>query len=762
MKIYGFLLSLLLLLPVAARAQQDANAPDTNAPAEAPAAGDAKEAVSGPRILQIEAKSAASVLSLAQRKDVDAVSLNLSSGDLQAQPGSREAIRAWVRGGGIVLLHTDLARWFGYSTVPARAPTPQVAGQLFGRAEAALPLGGHPLLWDGPAAGRRAPTEEPGVHLVYYELREGDHLVTEHPAAVPLLRVTDLAVADDMPLYAAAIAPYGQGWAVFTPYFIEQDRADGALFAQNLTQWIAGVNATRRAPTASDTAANNTASSATSVAQWYSLPATFLEAASDAASRNAGRLDAAATLQEMYKTFQAAPSTPAVLPATEAPAPNAETPEAEEAAPTDAPRLLLRREELTALAALLSGASTPAAAADAAGPDAPPNQAQTARATPAQARVAALLYLLRARLELQRNQTTAAAGWVQAAAAIAPDSAEVLLWKGVLTAGPAANLALASPDRAALLAQSMQLWNAALTAPALAGAPAQQSGLIGSVPVALVQAWLASSQQRGQLLNVEPPLVALLGTAANPVVVRHFPDDATLRLALPAGDLLPRASEAMGWRASEEEILIFPTLEYYQAYRAAAGLGQPAIADATGAGGDVVGHRILMISQPALPVILPSGTPGAPPRVVQFGTAVPVIISRLHAYVLMHQLVRDGNPPPAWLQVGLVTLANLTVTTDVGLNGVDMEMLRRNAQAGGLLTPEQFRAVLARPTPGGTAEAEAARLLAFFYARFGPGGVVETLQRLGAGETTDEALTAVTGMNEEQFFLAWRNADFGL
>jgi len=666
--------------------------------------------MNGPRILQINPEGAAAIIDIGKRQDVDAVSLDLTSEDIEAQEGGKAALLAWVKNGGVVLLHNEVAQWFGYSTEPAREATAQLAGQLYGRAVVALPPGAHPLLWDNlensANIGTRAPTEAPGVRLVFYQMNEGDHLVTQHPAAVPLLRVTDLAVAQDAPMYAAAIAPYGKGWAVFTPTYIEPRRADGGLFVDNLMRWIGGVAAARRA--SKDAATNAT--------EWYSVPATFVEAASDAASRADGGLNATTTLKELYKTFQSDKST----------APPENIPN------DDAPRLMVGRDELTGLATLLKGDA----------------KAQTNAKT--------MLLLMRARLELQRAQVKSAEAWAQRAATLSPNSADVLVWQGVLTAGRAENLVLSSQDRAALLARATQFWTAAIGATQTAS----QNKMIGGVPTKLVQSWIEVSGRRAQLINVEPPLVALLGTQDNPVVLRHFDQDATLRLALPAGDLLPRASEAVGWRADVEEILIFPTLDYYQAYRAAAGLGAPAIDDGSGAGGDVVGNRILLISQPALPVVLPSATPGGAPRIVQFGTAVPVIISRLHAYVLMNQLVRDGNPPPAWTQIGLVTLANFSVTTNLGLDGVDQELLRRTEQADGLLTPEQFRAALADVRPGGAVEAQAARLLAYFYSRFGTGGVVETLQRLGAGQTPEEALMATTGLSEEEFFVAWRNAEF--
>jgi hypothetical protein len=42
----------------------------------------------------------------------------------------------------------------------------------------------------------------------------------------------------------------------------------------------------------------------------------------------------------------------------------------------------------------------------------------------------------------------------------------------------------------------------------------------------------------------------------------------------------------------------------------------------------------------------------------------------------------------------------------------------------------------------------------YFYARFGAGCVVETLQRLGSGQSMDQAMLATTGMTEKQFLAA--------
>jgi hypothetical protein len=102
-------------------------------------------------------------------------------------------------------------------------------------------------------------------------LQPGDHLATGHATALPLLRALDMQwehLFKVMPTnpsfpslpetlgggrtyrqmtlkrtpaysgYAAALAPFGHGWALFAPRLIETHRADGPLFHENLTEFI--------------------------------------------------------------------------------------------------------------------------------------------------------------------------------------------------------------------------------------------------------------------------------------------------------------------------------------------------------------------------------------------------------------------------------------------------------------------------------------------------------------------------------------------
>ena len=735
---------------------------------------------SAPRILEIDAAHLGQLATLIAPGDVNAISLNASLAGLRAVPAAQSALAQWVRAGGVVFLHTDAAQFFGYHTVQARATTNAVAGQLFGRARAALPFGAHPLLWGGPggdgANGNAGQGGSLGVHTVFYEMREGDHLVLDHPAGVPLLRVTDLAQPEQQPLYAAAIAPYGRGWAVFTPAVVETHRGDGAAFLQNLKRLIASSARAMRAgmSAAPDTLDPTLAPAAPPVDApppgplpgntLVSLPASLIERAGAVTSGAGG---AQADLGTLAQGFQNALAVPSASPG----APDLADPAAAPVAAangldpkTVAPRLMLTQREAQLTIDLLNAARANAALRPHAG---------------------AMIALLNARLALQRGDGGKAEAWLQQAEGLRPDTAEPLLWRGILAAGQSEDITLSAPQRANLLAAATSSWQQALTAGPLvrlaptpgiqgvanAGTPGATGAALGAtdisgVPRALIQAWGAASSFAANMMSVEPPLTQPFGAPGSGLVLRNFPNDPTLRLAGPAAGLIANSGVVLGWRADEEELLIFPTPQYYAAYRRAAGL-QQTVPNPTGSYGDVNGSRILMLAQISLPIILP-GRPGQPPRFAQLGTAVAPVISRLHAFVLINELAEGGTPVPDWMQLGLVGLTGIKVTgalTGGGNEDNALALLRPYAVNGQLLNAQQFQGISMR-TGGngyvsGLAEAQGAAMMDYFYARFGAGNVVETLQRLGAGQDVDDALNATTGMTEQQFFQSWYQTTFG-
>ena len=700
-----------------------------------------------------------------------AVSLRAGEEAFNANPAARDALLAWVRSGGVVFLHTGAARAFGFVTVEARPGSNQLAGQLFGRARSALPFGAHPLLMAnqslGGATPRRPntdPTQLPGVNVVFYEMQPGDHLVESHPAGTPLLEVADLAANASTPLYASAIAPFGRGWAMFTPDAVDQRRGDGAVFARNLLNFVSPPRGGRL------------------IQQWVSIPANVVENGAVSELR-----------QAIQKSLQV-PSSPALPALGTTPDPNA----AGGAEPINP------QNEALGVAPLRPRPRTPVVPAPPAGANAADGNALGANAAGAQANgegdeaqavaladqpgmvlsraeassYAALLTrggqsadaasnLLQARLALSRGDAPSASRALEVVEGLTPNTAEVALWRGLLLAGSSQELNQPSPARAALLNDAARLLESATQARSLL--PAAERGAnssaaenaamamgpnIGGIPLATIGGLGVRFAQIAQVFALEPPLVQQIGTGAAAITLRAVANDTSLRLIIPGSQALANARN-FGWRGDREEILLFPTPESFLVYRQALGLDGPSVPLPAGAVGDVVGQRILMVSLPALPVVQPG--PNGVNRVIAPRNTSGVVLARLHSYVLLNALDEGGRNVPAWLQLGIENLVNGVVSGDpqFGLAG---QGLAQVAQAGGLLTPDQFNM---GADQNGLAQAQAASIMAFFYSQYGAGAVVETLQRLGSGQSADEALEATTEGDVAALFQNWRAAQFG-
>jgi hypothetical protein len=708
-----------------------------------------------------------------------AVSLRAGEEAFTENAAARDALLAWVRGGGVVFLHTGAARAFGFVTVEARAGSNQVAGQLFGRARAALPFGSHPLLMEsGPALGgggapRRPnsdPTLLPGVNVVFYEMQPGDHLVESHPAGTPLLQVADLAANVNAPLFASAIAPFGRGWAIFTPDSVDQRRGDGATFARNLLNFVSPARGGRVVP------------------QWVSVPARVVENG------------AATELRQALLQSLRVPSSPALPALGTTPAPNA-APVAEEINP---------QNRALGVAPVRPPARPPAAPAPVAPPqngvgnadgnaagegDAEGALAETDQTGLVLTRAEATSYaallarggqgadaasnLLQARLALSRGDAPAATRALEVTEGLLPNSAEVALWRGLILAGTAQEVNQPSPVRARLLGDAARQLEIAAEAtsllPAAGGGGGGAGGIggaggngngamdmammmgpnIGGIPTATIGELAVRFGQIAQVFALEPPLVQQFGIGDAAITVRAVASDTSLRLVIPSAQALANARN-FGWRGDREEILLFPTPDSFLVYRQALGLNTATVPLPAGGVGDVVGQRILMVAVPALPVV--QAGPNGGTRIVATRNASGNILARLHSYVLLNALDEGGANVPAWLQLGIENLVNGVIAGDPQfvLAG---QSLAQAAQAGGLLTPDQF-SLGAELNP--LAQAQAAAILTFFYNEHGAGGVVETLQRLGAGQTPDEAVQATTGGDVATLFQNWRTAQFGI
>ncbi len=801
MKTSRFLLpAFLALLPAFSPFAAAQNAPETlDGDFGAPADNGANNPGANPnfvdgasRVTQVNAANLANLSGVLGRPGLGAVSLGASEAEFAANAGARAALLAWVRGGGTVFLHTGAARAFGFETVEARPGTNVLAGQLYGRARAALPFGAHPLLWDDGRSvpQRRAPgadpTRFPGVDTVFYQLREGDHLVVSHPAGTPLLTVRDLAGGVGTgTLFAAALAPFGRGFAIFTPDAIDQNRGDGALFARNLLHLLAPATGAR--PNANNLNAAN--------ARLVGVSASVIEngaAAPDALQRalraagaqprgsaplpafgtnpqaaavganngvfNDGAVNNGAANNGVFNNgaVNTAPPLPGV-PQVGAPDPLENAPvlpngpldgnnqnDDGNAAPSTAAIVLLSRAEANSYARLL-----------AAGGD----------------RAGAAINLLRARLFLGRGDVLNAGRALEASEELAPDSAELALWRGILQVGAAQNVSQPSPVRAELVTNAARDFAQAAGGASILGAAngANRNGIndgaasggaaLAGIPRVALRSWSTKLAQIGQVFALEPPLVQTYGVGTGAITVRAIAGDSSLLLLVPNVQILANARN-FGWHGDNEEILLFPNARTYLSYRRALGLTGPTVPLAPGAVGDVVGQRMSLIGFPGFPIAAQNPTIGQGLSLANNNSGPVGTLARLHSYVLLGAY-DEGARSPAWLQLGLENLLNAAITGD-NRAAFSPQTLEANAQTGGLLTPPQFANLAgALPAQIFLAQSQSSALMSFFYRAYGAGAVTETVQRLGAGQSIDEALLATTQGDETAFFRFWREAQFG-
>lgn len=651
-----------------------------------------------------------------------AISLGVYADDLDKNPAARDALLNYVGQGGTVFLHTDAARLFGYRTVAARQTTKQQVGQIYGRARAAVPFGTVPLLWNDDASPMRGPIRAPGINTVFYTLRAGDDLVVNHPAGTPLLQVS--GSGSNNPLYAAAIAPYGAGWAVFTPDFIDQTRGDGAAFARNLLKLVGGsryVGISQAAIGSGDgllAALSRAAQSGNGQsAPLPGLGTNFLTARTGTDGGVMGKAPVATQNgpQNGPPTMnENAPGTTAT------------------AAP--GPVLLLTRNEATAFG--------------------------TAIQNDPQKRGAVALAILRARVALLNGDAQSAQTQLALAERIAPKTGEVQFLRGTAAIAGATFVGSVSSDRAASANLAANSFAAAGRAKPYFLAPGSANGVFyDDITGAGLGALGAQLNRFAQVLALEPPLSLVVGNGASAVTIRYFDGDSAVPFVQRAAADLAR-SELFGGLVDGQEILLFPTPQIYRNYRVAAGLERQNVPLPSASLGDVVNGRILMVSiPPARPIAI--GQNGAPQPVLLLPDNAN-LLTRFETYALFDSYIGDSDRRvPSWMALGLSNLANLAVNGDVLSVQADLQAdqeLRIYASTGNLLAPRQFDAQLGDASV--LALAQSTAIMRFFYARFGAGNVAETIQRIGAGQSADDALTATTGLNEIGLFREWRAAQF--
>ena len=693
----------------------------------APGAGDVAAPVRPTNVVNVTADNLANLPALLSR--AGAISLEVYADDLDRNPAARDALLNYVGQGGTVFLHTDAARLFGYRTVAARETTNQQVGQLYGRARAAVPFGTVPLLWNDEVTGVRGPARAPGINNVFYTLRAGDDLVIDHPAGTPLLQVS--GAGSNAPLYAAAIAPYGAGFAVFTPDFIDQSRGDGAAFARNLLKLVGGSRYVGVSQAAIASGNGLLAELNRAVQSGNGQSAALPALGTDLPVARAGAMTTAPVATQQNAPGAMAPNATNGAIAPGVAVPNVATP---------GPVLLLTRSEATAFG--------------------------TALQNDPQGRGAVALAILRARVALLNDDAKSAQIQLALAEKLAPGAGETQFLRGAAAIADAGFIGSVSADRAASANLAANSFAAASrvrpffvlnSTGNMAGGNANAAGglFFGDVAGTQLDALGAQLNRFSQALALEPPLSRTVGTGASAVTIRYFAGDSAVPFVERTVAALTR-SDLFSNSVDGQEILLFPTPAIYQNYRAAAGLEQQNVPLPAAALGDVVNGRILMVSIPAARPIAVG--PNGVPRVLPLRATSANVLARFESYALLESYIGDGNNRiPSWMTLGLSTLADLTVNGDTVSVGFDEE-LRRYATTGNLLAPRQFDGQLGESSR--LALAQSTAIMRYFYAQFGAGRVAETIQRIGAGQSVDEALTATTGLDELGLFRAWRNAQF--
>ncbi len=164
--------------------------------------------------------------------------------------------------------------------------------------------------------------------------------------------------------------------------------------------------------------------------------------------------------------------------------------------------------------------------------------------------------------------------------------------------------------------------------------------------------------------------------------------------------------------------------------------------------------------------------------------------SRVARMASWQEVVRwcDGTPrrkdnQPGWLSQGLQDVFSLQTATflDNNENSSDNVFMfnfysrlnqpnyssivrgmadEARTQSAAVLPLDQPSTIYKRVPFGGPPleDKESTQQVLLLYTRFGAGAVGELLQRLGAGESTDEALQHTIGMNQSAFFELWRQS----
>ncbi len=524
MKIYPLICAALLCLAACGRAQNANRAADNS-------------------IYQLDDVARATPGNLARFRGVEVA---VARDELQDNGFATNSLRDYVRRGGVVFLHTDAATLFGFVTIPAA----DVVEQSENWAVAILPPLSHPLL------GSEGPCDFtlglPSVRRIAFKVADDDALVLSHPWGQALMQVSGVQAPDGHAVYAAAVAPYGRGWAVFAPSEISP-RVDGALFQRDLSKFARGTqNGYVPLSTASILAASNQNDTRPLLAELgVSLtsptttePATPWKLAPINGALPAFGGEKTATEPENLAPDEVPANQGAVPEILDAPVetPEVVAPQANEAdEPKLAPIVAAENKDRKDRAAL------PLA----------PNEAEklVADIKSGGRRGRAAVAVLRARVELLAGNFSEAEGWLEQAQVDAPTEAGPNIWQGILAAQGAADVTVSNPVRAVALQRAASLWQSAAGKIAKATAlvvPTDPPAIAPKVPIEIFESgisqktlgeWQSGARASASLMQFTPPSSVVLSGQGGVLNFSSDPDDRnapylemTLRLLL---DRLP-------------------------------------------------------------------------------------------------------------------------------------------------------------------------------------------------------------------------------
>jgi hypothetical protein len=175
----------------------------------------------------------------------------------------------------------------------------------------------------------------------------------------------------------------------------------------------------------------------------------------------------------------------------------------------------------------------------------------------------------------------------------------------------------------------------------------------------------------------------------------------------------------------------------------------------TATGGRVIGTRMLLST-----ALVPNYTDRR--SQIRMAVGLPASMARMYAQVLLNSML-EGGDAPAWMRDGLMNLCRLHIAEvlTTGHNPTQLRLgfgaddrvrspqpldepnaLSWSSDAAYLRTAAEIVMIDRPDTQPST------RALQALYKRYGKGAVTEIFQRLGAGQSSDEAFLAVTGMTE--------------